>query len=438
MSLQSITYRLDQWIGSRTALLLIFLYLAAMGYTKLVLSQNRLITGDGRYYYAQMRSVIYDGDIDFENDLRMFNPNNKDLSKDQIHPETGKTIIKYPIGNALLFSPVVIATKFLNEILNALGFNITNNGYSATSQFFLCLLSAFYLMLAGFLIYRLLLLFNRSIPLPRLLVVIAFLSSAALYYATMEPSMSHISSLLSVSAYLYFSFANYGKKKKGGQIILISVSAALMILSRNQNITFLLVSLVEFIHLVQKKNYTALMDFLKMSVIGLIMLIPQFIYWKIIFGDYIVYSYGGESFSHYAKPKIFSVLFSRKAGLFFWNPFLLAGLIGSIMMVFERKKHALLLLVLFFIQVYINSSWGCWWLGDAFGYRGLINCMPILVLGMAHLFMKLETPVQKSLFIGLGAFFILVNHLLIFQYCAGWIPHHGPLYYSDVLLNIFG
>lgn len=407
-----------------------------MSFVKLYLSQNRLISGDGRYYYAQIRSPIYDGDLDFYNDLVLYNPNQADITKERIHPETGKIIIKYPIGNALLFSPAVISAKLLVHLLNTFGASIKQDGYAPLNQFFIGLFSSFYLLLAMMFIYRLIFLFTPFQKLAALLVLIGILASPAVYYATMEASMSHISSLLGVSAYLYFSLSAYGRRKNCIQQIAIVSSAALMILSRNQNLGFLVISIFEVFHFLKKGNYAPLKNYLSMTLGGLLLLIPQFLYWQILYGQPIVYSYGGESFSNWYFPKIFSVLFSRISGLFFWHPYLLLGLGGIFMMIRDKKPFSEMLLLVFLIQVYINASWGCWWLGDAFGYRGLINTLPVLITGIAYLFHRIKDASQAFILISVGIFFIVLNHLLIFEYSAGWIEHHGPLYYTELFRNI--
>jgi hypothetical protein len=73
------------------------------------LSQDSYPTWDATYYYAFTRSVVFDGDLKIDNDLRFSYPTattdfvNKGF--DQIKTETGRVDSPYAIGSSLIWLP---------------------------------------------------------------------------------------------------------------------------------------------------------------------------------------------------------------------------------------------------------------------------------------------------------------------------------------------
>ena len=168
------------------------------------------------------------------------------------------------------------------------------------------------------------------------------------------------------------------------------------------------------------------------GVIFLIMMIPQFIVWKILYGKFILYSYSGEGFNFFS-PHLLDTLFSAYHGLISWTPVVLPALIGMGLFCRKQPKIGAVFLTAFALQWYLNASWGCWWFGVSFGNRAYISCSFIFATGLAALLSETQKWAQAVRFISI----VLIgwNLLFIYQYTLGMLPHNEPVVWKQVLIN---
>lgn len=405
--------------------LLTALFLFALGIGKMYFSNYQLISGDGIYYYAQARSLIKDLDWSFANEMEIYQADHKPRTL-HTHPETGRVVNKYPIGSALLWLPFLFVSHLISLFLQVIGYTGVSSGYSFLDQLFLLIASIVYFLFSAHLI----LLTARKIfirlKIPGFLGVAFLLCTTAMYYAAVEPSMSHIPALFSIGLFLYLSIRLIHKKQPIITYLFYGFSAALMILVRNQNVFFLLLPLF---YLLPKEHFK-LKHFLLSASAGLLFLIPQFLYWKLIYGHWLMYSYQGESFAYLTQPKFLAVLFSAESGLISWHPVHILSVSGLVYLGIKGKAFMRIFLVLLAIQLYLYASWECWWLGDSFGYRGLANALPLLFPGFVWFHKKAGDKERLPLFyLGLVVLF-LWNLYLLALYAAGKISHSGSLQMS--------
>ncbi|NTV65303.1 MAG: hypothetical protein HGA65_17470, partial [Oscillochloris sp.] len=94
---------------------------------------------------------------------------------------------------------------------------------------------------------------------------------------------------------------------------------------------------------------------------------------------------------NWASPHFFDTLLDPAHGAFLWSPVLAIGLVGLFWLARRDRSLALLLLAGFLAQTYINGAFGTTWhLSGSFGFRRLIECTPIIVLGLAALVGRLQ------------------------------------------------
>lgn len=412
--------------------IILLLLLLAIG--KMHFSHGRVISGDGRYYYAQLRSTIMDGDWNFENDLKMYNPNQQSIAKERIHPITGKMIIKYPLGTAIMMMPGFVIAWIVSQLFILLGFQETVSGYEYSFQFFVQL-SAISATLGGVLYSTKLWQSIRGKSTLEVGIIAGFylLASPLVYYAAIEPSMSHAYSFLCVSAYIY-----YTKKWMEGRLtywesFLMVFFAALMILVRNQNLFFLIFSIWALIMKWRFNERGELKQLAWMIPLGFLLLLPQFLYWSYLFDSPLTFSYQEEGFSRWNQPEFWNVLFSSDTGLFYWHPIIFLGLLSLLLFAQKDKAFFVLFSLCFIIQLYLSASWSCWWLGNSFGYRGLINCTSLFMIGYFYFAETLITKGKSMQFYIISSLLVLSNLLVLLAYSMGSIPHKGPLSYVSLI-----
>ncbi|HEX6290856.1 MAG TPA: hypothetical protein VFZ66_16850, partial [Herpetosiphonaceae bacterium] len=102
-------------------------------------------------------------------------------------------------------------------------------------------------------------------------------------------------------------------------------------------------------------------------------------------------------------------------GAFLWAPVWAVGL-GGLLLLFRRDRWlAIVCLVAFFAQVWVNGSFGTTWhLSSAFGFRRLIEATPLFVLGVALLLDRVQMP--RGVWAALGVLLIVWNVGLIAQW----------------------
>jgi hypothetical protein len=94
------------------------------------------------------------------------------------------------------------------------------------------------------------------------------------------------------------------------------------------------------------------------------------------------------------SPHFWDTLIHPAHGALLWSPILILALIGLIWLFRRDGPLALLLFVGFLGQVYINGAFGTTWhLSGSFGFRRLIECTPIFVLGLASVLSWLQMRV---------------------------------------------
>ncbi len=367
------------------------------------------IGGDGVYYYAALRSIAIDHNLDFKNEYEYFHESTSDFTKNRkipVIPEensiTQKLPGKYPIGSAIFLLPSFLITHFAVILLGELGFGIPSDGYNIIYQGSAALSSLIYAFLGLLLIYAL----GKKMFEPKIAflgTLCIWLSTPLIYYMTMEPLNSQSLSFFCVSLFIYLWFITR-KNRNFYKWVILGLVGGFMSIIRYQDSLFLLIPIIDA--LLSKKLFMIFTLLLSATVGATSQLWAN----NYLFGSPFITGYTGIGFPYLASPKIFYSLFSLERGLLVWSPILSFALLGLYLFIKRFKFLGRLLLFAFLIQLYIVSSWADPSQGDSFGNRILINSNLIFALGLMQ-FLKNFSPYQKlilTIFSGL----ILLNGVL--------------------------
>ncbi len=398
-----------------------------------------VIGSDGLGYYAYLRSLFVDGDLQLSNEFLEYNPFGHAVPNPHLRTATDHVPNKYFIGPALLWTPFFLVAHVLTILANQFGFHLKPDGYSAIYQFFIGFGSIVYGLAGLILIYKITLrFFQRN----EALIATSFiaLGTNVFYYLTSEPSMSHSMSMFAVSLFVFIWVRDIDYRQKSS-VFLLALTAGLMILIRAQNILFLVFLILEWIGFMTNNNSDFVSGFRKkiteIGVFGLALLItllPQFVIWKILYGHFLFYSYEGEAFN-FANPHLLDSLFSARHGLIIWTPGILLALAGVFHFPWKQAKFGIALIVAFILQWYLNASWQYWWFGHSFGGRAYINCSFIFAIGMAmFLTATKKWAVPTRFFL---AALVGWNLLFAAQYTLGMLPHGEAVDFKQILYNQF-
>jgi hypothetical protein len=370
-------------------------------------------TADGREYFAQVRSLVIDHDLDFANERELF--------------RTGNAPGIFPFGSAVLWLPFYIACHLWLGLLNLLGGEHLRNGFANPYQ-----------MAAGLgtLVYGfagMLLAFHIACDYYRRRVAAAatmFITAASfiVWYLAVESSYSHGNSLFTVTLFLYVWHRTRAQRGWRGWAAL-GLAAGLMTMVRWQNGVFLLFPLVDGLGEIRRalgrgeddtwRDVAA--DGGAFAAAFLFALLPQLYFWKVINGGWLAVPHAQSGQLWWGEPLLLDILFSSNHGLVAWHPVLFLALLGIPLFLLRDLRFGALLTASFAVQVYVNAAVGMWWGGHAFGARRFASCALLFVLGLAAL---MEWARRRPLLTVSAALLLLVlgNASIMLDVAQGEMP----------------
>jgi len=120
------------------------------------------------------------------------------------------------------------------------------------------------------------------------------------------------------------------------------------------------------------------------AAVAAVMLVPQLLYWKIVYGDWFAVPQGAK-YTRFGSPMMLELLYSARNGWFSTTPIAYAAVVGLFLVPKRARLLAAGLLATVALQVYLNSTILDWWGSAAFGQRRMCNVTLPLVVGLAAL-----------------------------------------------------
>lgn len=384
-------------------------------------NQGRIINGDSIQYYAYLRSLIIDRDVDFTNDYQLlYSPVDSTVSETNMwltnRTAAGRPENMMSIGPALLWVPFFLAASALVILLRPFGIVVPFDGIAAPFALSAGVGGIFCATLGAYLCYRACRLTFSNGP-AFWGVLVAWLASPAIYYSIVSPAYSHASSLFATALFCYVWL-----KTRGDEGVLrylgLGVLAGLAALVRWQDVVIVVLPAAELLHSVARRRASLLASLFRaaeMSVGVAIMLIPQLLAWRAIYGHLLLMPQG-EGFMHWTSPALVSVLFSLRHGLFSWTPAVLVGVVGFYALVRRDPLLGWPAVVVFLLAVYVNGSVNDWWAGEAFGARRFVGYTVFFALGLSAVFSGSFWQRRPMLLRWVAVALVVYNVLFLLQY----------------------
>lgn len=351
----------------------------------------------------------------------------------------GLWLDKYPMGMAILYLP-----SFLIGHIIALMGGFPTDGFSRPYQLSLHFGSLVYSMI-GVVFTRKVLrkFFSENITFITLILII--LGTNYFHNAGYSNTMSH-NYIFTIYAIMLYYIIKWHESYKTKHIFIVAVMAGLAILSRPSEAVCLFIPLLWGVYdkqSLQKKFILLLSKWKQIALFGVLVFmigLPQLLYWKWITGKYLYMSYNnpGEGFE-FLNPYITQVLFSFRKGWYIYTPMMLLATFG-LYSVYKLKKEIFWPLFVFFIlNLFVVSSWSCWWYADSFGQRALVQSMVFMAIPLGFFIQRavLGTMFRKVITVLLCCFFLFLNIFQTWQINDG-IIHTSRMtckYYWKVFLK---
>ena len=285
----------------------------------------------------------------------------------------GNPVLKYYYGVAFLQAPFFLITHLL----------FGGNGYTAPYVFAVSISCIFYVLLGTLLMFRLLKKFVSE-KIAAGATLLFFFGSNLFYFTLCNPGMAH--------PYLFFLFScianctyDFYKKPTYSLAGLIGFVSGLIIMTRTVEAIVLIIPVT---YAIQKLSHFRLrFAFIKQhigklllaTIIFVILLLPQLLYWKSTSGQWIYDSYPGEGFD-FLRPHIFEGLFSFKNGWFAYTPLMIVALLSIPILRSSGNPFGLGITLYLFFHIYITYSWKQWNYNAGLGSRPMVESYALLLI----------------------------------------------------------
>ncbi|HEX5215030.1 MAG TPA: hypothetical protein VFV98_06175, partial [Vicinamibacterales bacterium] len=371
--------------GSRLRVFTIFAALFVAGLYAQRLAGARL-QSDGFYYFAYLRSIVFDRDVNFLNDYELIGLGDK-RHLFTLTP-TGHAQSAWTIGPAIVWSPFFGAAHLVALPLSKTRPNVAADGTSYPYRQSVCIAGLFYGLLGGYFTWRLCRLFSAS----RIAVAatgLAIGGSFMLWYIVCEPSMTHAPAMASIAGFAWLWAATLWRRTTW-QWMALGVLGGLMADIRWQSAIYGLLPLFEAGALAWRagriRDVSALRRLAGNAAVGsaafLVGFLPQLLAWKAIYGTYVAVSPIGPEI-RFNDPHWADVLWSSRNGLFSTSPILIVGALGFAILARRHRVVGLAFALSCALMVLFNSMIQDWWSSAAFGGRRFDGAVPLLAVGVA-------------------------------------------------------
>ena len=344
------------------------------------------LQSDGFYYYAYLRSLVFDRDVNFTNDYRMIGLGDK---PHLFTPTpTGYAQSAWTIGPAIVWSPFFAAGHVVATTLAARGAAVSTDGTAYPYRQAVCIAGLFYGLLGSWFTFRLgAVFFDRRLAAAATALVM--LGSFMLWYIVKEPSMTHAPAMSGTAAFAWFWASTRGTRTLRQWAILGAI-AGFITLIRWQNVLFAVLPACEAIAMLlasvragdRPRARATLIAGLTFMACATIAFVPQMLAWKSIYGSFLAVSPVGPQIRWW-DPHLSDVLWSSRNGLLSWSPILYVGAIGLFLFAARWPAVGVPSLIAVAVMVYFNASIQDWWGSAGFGGRRFDGTLPLFALGVA-------------------------------------------------------
>ena len=274
------------------AVLLVLIYLFV---------QPLYVVPDSAAYLVYARSLLWDGDVDFENDYARFGMVDSGVGGSELAARTGtgKRGNPFGIGTALLWLPFIALVAIVVKLAALFGAGVATDGFGMAMLWAAHLATWSYLLASIALVSRALTEFLGTSPTRgrTAALVGAFLGTPLIYYVLQMPSYSHACSVFATALLLYLALRWRGQWTRSRAVTLGAV-VGLEGLIRTQGVFFWIVPLI--IHWrgnVRDFFGTEWRWVALYTASAVVCFAPQLVVWTIIYGSPL-HLPQGEGFLH--------------------------------------------------------------------------------------------------------------------------------------------
>ncbi len=398
--------------------------------------------GDAWGYYAHLPSALIYQDIGtYDSTIAAtakYDPNMADPKADLYglrETPLGKYIIKYPVGVPLLEVPFFgIAHVWAN---NSSG-QYDPDGFSRPYMLLAGLGAIFYVVLGLLLLWQILARYFPTTTVVAVTLIVAFATN--LYYFSVYNNVMSHPFLFFLHAALIWTTIRFWEQPGGLRAAAVGLAAAMIAITRTQEVIAAIIPVVwgltNWTSVQERARFIALRWkwFAVAALAFFVALFPQLLYWKMVGGSWVYFSYQGESFD-FRHPHIKGGLLDFRNGWLIYTPVMALALVGLLRLRRSIPAAWWPFWAFFPLHVFITYSWWCWMYINGFGSRPMVETYALLAFPLAAFWQWGEHHFfKKSLNWIALLFFIWLNIFQTWQLREGilWSENGNRAYYTAI------
>jgi len=417
------------------------------------------VTTDGVTYFAQLRSLVFDRDLDVAREFAFLN-----------QPPRPNHVV--PVGTLVLWAPLYLIVAAADALGRAVGWWAAPAdpiGLGLGLPYVrAALLSSFAIGAAGLfaLLLHLRTRFSRAVAFVSVLLV--FGATPLYWYMVYEPSMTHAASFGFVALFVVCATRwlsptpvpvkgrEEDRQSRRSSIpsqptpeerfstlpitrrraLALGALLGLAFLARSQEALFALypgLLLLTAVDLPRNQRVRAAVYLAGWAFVGALpWLLIQFLDGYALLTRYNYQITGQGGYLHLWESRWIDTLFSSWHGFLSWSPVAYAAVIGTFAYLRREWRWAASALLILFLTAWINGATQDWAGGWSFGGRRYSSALVMLAPGLA---MVIEFALRRPL-VALApvvAAALWWNHLLMVQYTAGMLPKDEPVSFGRIV-----
>lgn len=413
-------FRLRPWTVGPRLLWLLFLF-------TLPLVTPKIRGADEIQYFSLLRSLVFDQDLDFDNEYRYFYAHDpeglagfKATFIDRREEATGRHINFGYLGTALMWSPFYLAAHGCVLAARAGGVPLAADGFAWPYAAAVCYGSALYAFFGLLLTHNALRRFGQfGEPSTTWSVVGIWFGTPLLYYMSIAPGFAHAPAVFAVSLLLWLWLRSRGRGDDSVRAwAWLGAAGGLAGLIRPSGALFLVAPAAELVWRMLRGRRWA-WGVGRGAVMGACagaLLFPQLILNRVLTGGLGPTPLVTRKLT-FTSPHFLQVLFDPGHGLFFWTPLALVAVAGLAAIALRRKDGVgPFLAMAFLLQVWINGSVESWSQAGAFGARRFVELTPIFAWGLAVVVAWAAQKPRRLAAASILAIFVWWNMSLMVQF----------------------
>lgn len=400
--------------------------------------QSYAISWDGYGYYLHLPATVIYKDPGMENRAWLDSLNAKYQEGRPFYqavPGTsGRQVNVYTTGTAIAWLPFFLGGHAFAKLSG-----YPADGLSPPYQYAIILAGLFY-GIFGMLLLRKLLLRYTGDTTAAFILLLTGLGTNLYMYASYECTINHVI-LFAFDTGIVLLTISWHENPDRKTAVFLGLCLGLVIIVRPTEIAWCILPLLwnvngirsfaEKFRLLKKHYADVLLLFAGTAAMGMI----QLLYWKFTSGNWISNNHTeGFDFLH---PFTSEALFSFKKGWFVYTPVMGLAALSLFFLLKNKNRIFIPVFSFFLVNLWLVSSWECWWYAGSFGQRAFVQSYGLMALPLALAFeAAARKKIMRFVFPSLLLLLLLLNQFQSWQYVHGIIP--GDRMTGEYYRKIFG